>query len=378
MTRARGGPWQQGMPSAALAVSAVAIRIPSVAGGSAPGDLGGPCPPGWSTPCLAPRAQGTPAGAGGASTKRLAPWPRRSGSSRARPGCGGPARRDGAWEPPAGGAHATQRVPTCGGRVGTLSVGLCRAFPGLRGRPRPRPYGLCRVGQRCACPSRANAAPSPPTPLPPADWQEAQVVTRRQRGRGVEGPTTLIVGSAAAGPDRCAASTVRQMRKTRGVARHPWTGRPGHGQRARPVLRVATDLPWCEKPRGVRGASSHLGLPPDRWRHRVPAPHPTRGADAPQRGQAVTLALAAGLTAHGGTMEEVLSERGPPDLRDRLAQPPTEDTASPFPTRYRGTPPNFARFVGGQRGQNTAHPPPGSLCSPRRERQRPTRARSCS
>jgi hypothetical protein len=56
MTRARGGPWQQGMPSAALAVSAVAIRIPSVAGGSAPGDLGGPCPPGWSTPCLSPRA----------------------------------------------------------------------------------------------------------------------------------------------------------------------------------------------------------------------------------------------------------------------------------------------------------------------------------
>jgi len=56
------------------------------------------------------------------------------------------------------------------------------------------------------------------------------------------------------------------MRKTRGVARHHWTGRPGHGQRARPVLRVATDLPWCEKPRGVRLASSHLGLPPDRWR----------------------------------------------------------------------------------------------------------------
>jgi hypothetical protein len=130
------------------------------------------------------------------------------------------------------------------------------------------------------------------------------------------------------------------MRKTRGVAHHPWTGRPGHGQRARPVLRVATDLPWCEKPRGVRGASSHLGLPPDRWRHRVPAPHPTRGAGAPQRGQAVTPAMAAGLTAHGWTMEEVRSDRGPPDLRDRLAQPPTEDTASPFHTRYRGTPPD--------------------------------------
>jgi hypothetical protein len=41
-----------------------------------------------------------------------------------------------------------------------------------------------------------------PTPLPPAAWQEAQVVKRRQRGRGVEGPPTLIVGSAAAGPDR--------------------------------------------------------------------------------------------------------------------------------------------------------------------------------
>jgi hypothetical protein len=157
---------------------------------------------------------------GDASTKRLAPWPRRSGPSRASPGCGGPARRDGAWEPPAGWAHATQRVPTCGGRVGTLSVGLCRAFPGLRGRPRPRPYGLCRVGQRCACTARANAAPSPPHAPPPGG---------RAGGAGHQTPATRARGG---GPHhahrRLGCGRARSLSRFDGQAdaQDPWRGTP--------------------------------------------------------------------------------------------------------------------------------------------------------
>jgi hypothetical protein len=53
--------------------------------------------------------------------------------------------------------------------------------------------------------------------------------------------------------------------------------------------------------------------------------------------------MAAGLTAHMWTMEEVLSYRVPPHVHDRLAQRATNVTSSPFYTRYRGTPPISSR-----------------------------------
>jgi hypothetical protein len=55
-------------------------------------------------------------------------------------------------------------------------------------------------------------------------------------------------------------------------------------------------------------------------RRLLPQPHPTRGSGSPKKWQPVTPAMAAGLTDHVWTMEELLSYRVPPDFRDRLDQ----------------------------------------------------------
>ncbi len=57
------------------------------------------------------------------------------------------------------------------------------------------------------------------------------------------------------------------------------------------------------------------------------APQPTRGSGSPKKWQSVTPAMAAGLTDHVWTMEELLSYRVPPDFRDRLDQQATNNTS---------------------------------------------------
>jgi hypothetical protein len=52
-----------------------------------------------------------------------------------------------------------------------------------------------------------------------------------------------------------------------------------------------------------------------------------RGSGSPKKWQAVTPAIAAGLTDHMWTMEELLSYRVPPDFRDRLDQQVTNVTS---------------------------------------------------
>jgi hypothetical protein len=101
------------------------------------------------------------------------------------------------------------------------------------GRPEVR---LHLPGQRGPTPTR--------TRLPPADLPDAQVVKRRPGGRVVHVPTTIIVGTAAAGQDRVAVSTVSPTITTSVVARHHLPCRPCHGRLSRTGLRLSTDLTW--------------------------------------------------------------------------------------------------------------------------------------
>ena len=68
-------------------------------------------------------------------------------------------------------------------------------------------------------------------------------------------------------------------------------------------------------------------LPHDSLSQCLSAPQPTRGSGSPKKWQLVTPAMAAGLTDHVWTMEELLSYRVPPDFRDRLEQQATHNTA---------------------------------------------------
>ena len=68
-------------------------------------------------------------------------------------------------------------------------------------------------------------------------------------------------------------------------------------------------------------------LPHDSLSQRLSEPQPTRGSGSPKKWQSVTPAMAAGLTDHVWTMEELLSYRVPPAFRDRLDQQATTNTS---------------------------------------------------
>ena len=143
----------------------------------------------------------------------------------------------------------------------------------------------------------------------------------------VEVTTRIIFGSEAAVQTRLAASVVRQTINTSFVERNNLTCRQCNGRLSRKVLSFSKGLTWLEKHLWLSLAYYHFVLPHDSLRQRLSAPQPTRGSGSPKKWQLVTPAMAAGLTDHVWTMEELLSYRVPPDFRDRLEQQATHNTA---------------------------------------------------
>jgi hypothetical protein len=137
----------------------------------------------------------------------------------------------------------------------------------------------------------------------------------------VEVTTRIIFGSEAAVQARLAASVVSQTIHTSFVERNNLTCRQCNGRLSRKVLSFSKDLTWLSL------AYYHFVLPHDSLSQRLSVPQPTRGSGSPKKWQPVTPAMAAGLTDHVWTMEELLSYRVPPDFRDRLEQQATNNTA---------------------------------------------------
>jgi len=168
----------------------------------------------------------------------------------------------------------------------------------------------------------------------------------------VEVTTKIIFGSQAAVQARFVASPVSQTINTSFVAHNNLTCRSSHGRLARKVLSFSKELTWLEKHLWLSLAYYHFVLAPDSLRQRCSEPQPTWGSGSPKRWQPSTPAMAAGITDHVWTMEELLSSRVPPDFRDQLDQQATNATSSRFHTRYRETAPKSAevRRLGGGLG----------------------------
>jgi IS1 family transposase len=178
-------------------------------------------------------------------------------------------------------------------------------------------YGIPEVTLHI--PGKRGRKPAPKL-LPPADWHDAQVVKRRKGGRVVRVTTTIIFGSEGAVQDRLTTSLVSQTINTSFVERNNLTCRQCNGRLSRKVLSFSKDLTWLEKHLWLSLAYYHFVLPHDSLRYPLPAPHPTRSSGSPKKWQPVTPAMAARLTDHVWTMEELLSYRVPPDFRNRLDQ----------------------------------------------------------
>jgi IS1 family transposase/transposase-like protein len=175
-------------------------------------------------------------------------------------------------------------------------------------------------------PGKRGPKPKPKL-LPPPDLHYAQVVKYRKGGRIIRVTTTIIFGSEAAVQARLAASTVSQSINTSFVERNNLTCRQCNGRLSRKVLSFSKDLTWFEKHLWLSLAYYHFVLPHDSLRSALPAFQPTRGTGSPKKWALVTPAMAAGLTDHVWTMEELLSYRVPPDFRARLDEQATNDTS---------------------------------------------------
>jgi IS1 family transposase len=159
-----------------------------------------------------------------------------------------------------------------------------------------------------------------PKLLPPSDLHYAQVVKRRRGGRVVKVTTKIIFGSEEAVQNRLAASPVSQTINTSFVERNNLTCRQCNGRLSRKVLSFSKNLTWLEKHLWLSLAYYHFVLPHESLRLCLPEVQPTRGSGSPKKWQPITPAMAAGLTDHIWTMEELLSYRVPPDFRDQLDQ----------------------------------------------------------
>jgi IS1 family transposase len=168
-------------------------------------------------------------------------------------------------------------------------------------------------------PGKRGPKPKPKL-LPPANLLYAQVVKRRERGRVVEVTTKVIFGSEEAIQECLLASDVSQTVNTSFVERHNLTCRQCNGRMSRKVLSFSKELSWLEKHLWLSFAYYHFVLPHASLAQPLPVPQPTRGTGSPKKWQPVTPAMAAGMTDHVWSMEDLLSYRVPPDFRCKLEQ----------------------------------------------------------
>lgn len=101
---------------------------------------------------------------------------------------------------------------------------------------------------------------------------------------------------------------------TYGVERNNLTVRQHARRMGRKVNAFSKDQDYLESQLTLAFAYYHFVVPHRSLRQRLPHPIPTKGHNgSPKKWKPVTPAMAAGLTNHVWTMDELLSFRVPPD-----------------------------------------------------------------
>lgn len=155
--------------------------------------------------------------------------------------------------------------------------------------------------------------------VPPDDLLYAVVCKRREHSRVVEVTTHVVYGS----PDRIAEalqhSPTSNAISTYGVERGTslWgnnlTVRQHSRRMGRKVNAFSKEHEYLEHQLDLSFAYYHFVIPHHGLRQRLPQPLPTKGHGSPKIWQQRTPAMAAGLTDHIWSMDELLSFRVPPD-----------------------------------------------------------------
>ena len=167
-------------------------------------------------------------------------------------------------------------------------------------------------------PPRRPGPGRPPLPykVPPDELLYAAVVKRRENGRVVEVSTEVVYGS----PDRIAevirASPVSFTISTYGVERNNLTIRQHSRRMGRKVNAFSKDGEYLKYQLALAFAYYHFVVPHRGLRQRLAQPQLTKGLKGSlKKWGERTPAMAAGLTDHIWTMDELLSFRVPPKCK---------------------------------------------------------------
>ena len=148
--------------------------------------------------------------------------------------------------------------------------------------------------------------------VPPDDLLYAVVCKRRERGRVVEVTTHVGYGTPERVTQALANSPVSSVVSTFGVERNNLTIRQHARRMGRKVNAFSKDHAYLEYQLALSFAYYHFVVPHLGLRQRLAHPLPTKGGGAPKLWWQRTPAMAAGLTDHIWTMDELLSFRVPP------------------------------------------------------------------
>jgi IS1 family transposase/transposase-like protein len=169
-------------------------------------------------------------------------------------------------------------------------------------------YGQTIEPPRTGKPGR----PRHPYKVPPNDLLYTVVCKRREGSRVVEVTTQVVYGS----PERIAEvlqqSSTSSTISTYGVERNNLTIRQHSRRMGRKVNAFSKEPEYLEHQLALSFAYYHFVIPHLGLRQKLLKPIPTKGDGSPKCWQQRTPAMAAGLTDHTWSMDELLSFRVPP------------------------------------------------------------------
>ncbi len=152
-----------------------------------------------------------------------------------------------------------------------------------------------------------------PRHIPPPDLCYAVVVKERENGQVVEVTTRIVYGTTEQVEAALQASPVSRTINTYGVERNNLTVRQHSRRMGRKVNAFSKDPDYLEHQLTLAFAYYHFVVPHRGLRQRLPRALPTKGRKGSyKKWKPVTPAMAAGLTDHVWTMDELLSFRVPP------------------------------------------------------------------
>jgi IS1 family transposase len=176
-------------------------------------------------------------------------------------------------------------------------------------------------GKGCQPPRCGMRGPHPhPRRVPPKELRDAQVVKTCERGHVVAVDHQVVFGDAERIAALLAMLPTSATINTSCVERENLAFRQHNRRLTRKTHGFSKELPWLEKQLWLSLAYTHVVWPHDSLSQELPMVEPTRGTGAPRRWQPRTPAMAAGLTDHVWTTDELLSYRAPAPFIDQLDQ----------------------------------------------------------